>query len=88
MSLGLAPLMVDVVFDGLSRARDEGMAVLLVEQFVDRALAFADRAVVLRGGSVSWSGPATDAHDVLAAGYLGERDTSPDPGPHDTRIEA
>jgi branched-chain amino acid transport system ATP-binding protein len=71
MSLGLAPLMVDVVFEGLARARAEGVAILLVEQFVDRALAFADRAVVLRGGSVSWSGPAAEAHEVLAAGYLG-----------------
>lgn len=71
MSLGLAPMMVDVVFEGLAAARQRDVAILLVEQFVDRALAFADRAVVLRAGSVAWSGPASQAHDVLAAGYLG-----------------
>jgi branched-chain amino acid transport system ATP-binding protein len=71
MSLGLAPLMVDVVFEGLARARDEGVAVLLVEQFVDRALGFADRAVLMRSGAIAWSGPADEARGRLSVGYLG-----------------
>jgi branched-chain amino acid transport system ATP-binding protein len=71
MSLGLAPLMVDLVFESLAKARDEGITVLLIEQFVERALAFADDAVVLRHGLVGWHGPAADAGDELLAEYLG-----------------
>ncbi len=71
MSLGLAPLVVDLVFDSLATARDEGITVLLIEQFVERALAFADDAVVLRHGLVGWQGPASEAGDELLAEYLG-----------------
>ncbi len=71
MSLGLAPLVVDLVFESLARARDEGITVLLIEQFVERALAFADQAVVLRHGLVGWQGPASEAGDELLAEYLG-----------------
>jgi branched-chain amino acid transport system ATP-binding protein len=71
MSLGLAPKMVDLVFESLATARDEGVTVLLIEQFVERALAFADEAVVLRHGLVGWQGPAADAGDELLAEYLG-----------------
>jgi len=71
MSLGLAPKMVDVVFDSLARARESGVTVLLVEQYVERALAFADDAVVMRQGQVAWAGPAHDAHDQVLASYLG-----------------
>jgi branched-chain amino acid transport system ATP-binding protein len=71
MSLGLAPIMVDLVFESLSKARDEGITVLLIEQFVERALGFADDAVVLRHGLVGWQGPAADAGEELLAEYLG-----------------
>jgi branched-chain amino acid transport system ATP-binding protein len=71
MSLGLAPLIVDLVFESLERARDEGITVVLIEQFVERALAFADQAVVLRHGLVGWQGAAADAGDELLAEYLG-----------------
>jgi len=72
MSLGLAPRLVDLVFDALTRAREEGVAVLLVEQYVERALEFADRAAILRRGRVVWQGAANDAAGELVAGYLGE----------------
>ena len=71
MSLGLAPRIVDLVFESLQRARDEGVTVLLIEQFVERALGFADQAVVLRHGLVGWEGLAADAGDELLAEYLG-----------------
>jgi branched-chain amino acid transport system ATP-binding protein len=71
MSLGLAPLMVDLVFQSLERARDEGVTVVLIEQFVERALGFADEAVILRHGLVGWRGRATDAGSELLAEYLG-----------------
>ena len=65
------PLMVDLVFESLAKARDEGITVLLIEQFVERALGFADDAVVLRHGLVGWQGHAADAGDELLAEYLG-----------------
>jgi branched-chain amino acid transport system ATP-binding protein len=72
MSLGLAPKMVDLVFDALGRARAEGVAVLLVEQYVERALDFADHAVILRRGRVAWEGKAEDARAELVTEYLGD----------------
>jgi branched-chain amino acid transport system ATP-binding protein len=71
MSLGLAPRLVDLVFDALRRAREEGVTILLVEQYVERALGFADRALILRRGRIGWQGPTADAADELLAGYLG-----------------
>jgi branched-chain amino acid transport system ATP-binding protein len=72
MSLGLAPIVVEAVFDGLARARQHGVAVLLVEQYVERALGFADTAIILRRGRQVWSGAARDAATELVAGYLGD----------------
>ena len=50
MSLGLAPLVVDLVFDGLVRAREAGVTVIMIEQYVHRALGFADDCLVLQRG--------------------------------------
>ena len=72
MSLGLAPIVVELVFDGLARARREGVAVLLIEQYVERALAFAETAIILRRGRRVWGGPAKEAATELVAGYLGD----------------
>jgi branched-chain amino acid transport system ATP-binding protein len=71
MSLGLAPRLVDLVFDSLQRARAEGVTVLLVEQYVERALEFAEEAVIMRRGRLVWRGPAGQAGAELASGYLG-----------------
>jgi branched-chain amino acid transport system ATP-binding protein len=49
-SLGLAPRMVDVVFETLAAIRDRGLAVLLVEQRAQRTVALADRSHVLANG--------------------------------------
>jgi branched-chain amino acid transport system ATP-binding protein len=76
MSLGLAPLMVDLVFTSLAQARAEGVTVLLIEQYVERALGFADEAVILRHGLVGWQGRAGDAGPELLAEYLGGESAS------------
>jgi branched-chain amino acid transport system ATP-binding protein len=76
MSLGLAPMVVDAVFEGLARARDEGATVVLIEQFVHRALGFADDCVVISRGSAVWSGSATDAEDEVLRRYLGAAATA------------
>ncbi len=56
LSLGLAPTIVDVVFDGLRRARAAGVTVLIIEQYVHRALEFADECLVLQRGEVVLAG--------------------------------
>jgi ABC-type branched-subunit amino acid transport system ATPase component len=72
MSLGLAPKMVDLVFDGLARARDAGVTVIMIEQYVHRALGFADECLVLQRGSVAWQGPAGSARGEVLRHYLGD----------------
>jgi ABC-type branched-subunit amino acid transport system ATPase component len=72
MSLGLAPKMVDLVFEGLARAREAGVTVIMIEQYVHRALAFADQCLVLQRGAVVWKGAAATAGNELLRHYLGE----------------
>jgi branched-chain amino acid transport system ATP-binding protein len=72
-SLGLAPLVVDSIFEFLERMVNEGMALLLVEQYVARALALASVVNVLHKGEVVFSGPSADLdEDRLFALYAGE----------------
>jgi branched-chain amino acid transport system ATP-binding protein len=72
MSLGLAPLVVDLVFDGLVRARTAGITVIMIEQYVHRALGFADDCLVLQRGTIAWQGPAREAHGEVLRHYLGD----------------
>ena len=72
MSLGLAPQMVDLVIDGLARARQAGVTVIMIEQYVRRALAFADECIVLQRGTLAWTGPAAAAGGELLRHYLGD----------------
>jgi branched-chain amino acid transport system ATP-binding protein len=76
MSLGLAPLVVDTVFNGLAQARSAGVTVIMIEQYVHRALAFADDCLVLQRGRVAWQGPADDAQGEVLRHYLGEAMTA------------
>ena len=59
-SLGLAPVLVDFVFDLVGRLRAEGRTMLVVEQNATRLLEVADRAYVLRTGEVAAEGAASD----------------------------
>jgi branched-chain amino acid transport system ATP-binding protein len=59
-SLGLAPVLVDLVFDLIDRLRSEGRTLLIVEQNASRMLAVADRAYVMRTGEVVAEGVASD----------------------------
>jgi branched-chain amino acid transport system ATP-binding protein len=71
-SLGLAPKIVDVVFEALSQIRDAGLAVLLVEQRAQRTVALADRSHVLANGELRLTLGPDDAGDTdrLVAAYL------------------
>ena len=65
LSLGLAPIVVEQVFETLGRIRDTGTALLIVEQQVGPALELCGRAAVLEHGLISWQGPADEAGAVL-----------------------
>jgi branched-chain amino acid transport system ATP-binding protein len=71
-SLGLAPKIMDSVFETLEVLREAGVALLLIEQMVHRALRIADSCVILRRGEVAWQGSAADAADSTVSYYLGE----------------
>ena len=72
-SMGLAPVLVDLIFDTITQIRDQGTTVLLVEQNALAALRVADRAYVLESGALKLSGPAADlAQDPeIVRAYLG-----------------
>jgi ABC-type branched-subunit amino acid transport system ATPase component len=72
-SLGLAPKLVEGLYDLLAELRDEGVTILLVDQTAVMALSVADRAYVLQSGAIVHSGAATKlrADPALAQAYLG-----------------
>ncbi|MBT8226668.1 MAG: ABC transporter ATP-binding protein [Dactylosporangium sp.] len=72
-SMGLAPVLVDVIFETIASIRDEGMTVLLVEQNARAALSIADRAYVLESGGLKLEGAARDLADNpdVVRAYLG-----------------
>ncbi|HVM40307.1 MAG TPA: ABC transporter ATP-binding protein [Acidimicrobiia bacterium] len=67
LSLGLAPLVVDAVYEALATVRAQGTSVLLVEQHVRRAIDLADHVVVLRSGRVTYDGAPSDAAAAVEA---------------------
>ncbi len=71
-SLGLAPTVVDIVFDALAAIRERGLAVLLVEQRAQRTVAAADRSHVLANGELRLTlGPESAGDtDTLVAAYF------------------
>lgn len=72
-SLGLAPKLVDVVFDLIRRINDRGITVLLVEQNAYKALALAQTAYVIENGANQLEGPGRDllTDPRIKAAYLG-----------------
>ena len=72
-SLGLAPKLVRLIFDLIARIRDDGTAILLVEQNARAALRVSDHAYVMEGGRIVLSGPANDIarEPRVAEAYLG-----------------
>ena len=76
-SLGLAPLLVDVVFDLISSLREQGRTLLVVEQNASRMLEVADRAYVLRSGAVVAQGTGEELRqdkDLFATFVGGQRE--------------
>ena len=72
VSMGLAPVVVDEIYAALALLADEGRTLVIVEQFVERALAISRYACILQRGEICWRGESTElrARDV-ASHYLG-----------------
>lgn len=72
-SLGLAPIIIQQIFDTILQLREEGMTIFLVEQNANQALKLADRGYVLENGHVVLedSGKALLANEAVRSAYLG-----------------
>ena len=72
-SMGLAPILVEQIFDIIRRLHENGTTILLVEQNAQMALSVADRAYVLETGSISLSGTGAELleSDEVRKAYLG-----------------
>jgi len=72
-SMGLAPVLVDMIFETITKIREQGITILLIEQNAAAALDVADRAYVLESGTIKMSGKASDlAKDpAVTKAYLG-----------------
>jgi len=72
-SLGLAPLVVDAIFETLAELRRDGVTILLVEQNIRRTIELAERTYVLRSGRIAVSGTRSELADIdeLEGAYLG-----------------
>jgi branched-chain amino acid transport system ATP-binding protein len=73
-SMGLAPLVVKKIFDILTRLREQGITILLVEQNARAALQISDRGYVLENGRIVLEGSAEDllADQEIKRAYLGK----------------
>lgn len=72
-SMGLAPVLVEMIFDTITKIRQQGTTILLIEQNAMAALEVADRAYVLESGKVKLSGKAAELrkNNEITKAYLG-----------------
>ena len=72
-SMGLAPILVEQIFDIIRKLHEEGTTILLVEQNAQMALSVADRAYVMETGNITLSGTGAElaASDEVKKAYLG-----------------
>ena len=73
-SMGLAPILVEQIFDIIKELHASGVTILLIEQNAQAALSVADRAYVMETGTITMSGPADDLlhDDAVRKAYLGD----------------
>ncbi len=77
-TLGLAPVLAEVVFELISQLRQNGQTLLVVEQNARRILEVADRGYVMRSGRIVISGDSNEliSRDDLFEAYIGKTDTT------------
>ena len=73
-SMGLAPILVEQIFDIIKELHAAGVTILLIEQNAQAALSVADRAYVMETGNITMEGPADDLlhNDDVRKAYLGD----------------
>jgi branched-chain amino acid transport system ATP-binding protein len=71
LSMGLAPLIVEELYEVLGQLAADGMSILVVEQFARTALKIANYAAIMSQGRIVHMGEPADLNDVLSASYLG-----------------
>jgi branched-chain amino acid transport system ATP-binding protein len=71
ISLGLAPKVVDDVFSHLQNALAGGVSLILIEQFIERALGVSENCIILQRGKVCWEGRSVEAGVQVIDRYLG-----------------
>jgi branched-chain amino acid transport system ATP-binding protein len=71
ISMGLAPLIVTQLYEHVGRLAEQGIAILLVEQFVNTAMSMADLVGVMGHGRIDRVGEGVDVVDDVSAAYLG-----------------
>ncbi|HZQ56735.1 MAG TPA: ABC transporter ATP-binding protein [Acidimicrobiales bacterium] len=71
LSMGLAPLIVEQLYEAVRRIAREGVSVLVVEQFAKTVLAVADVAAIIVGGRVTLAGTPAEVESGLSEAYLG-----------------
>ncbi len=73
-SLGLAPIIIEAVFEFIAKLADQQVGLLVVDQFVERVLRLADYVYVLQRGAIHFAGEATELKDAdTFAMYLGDQ---------------
>jgi branched-chain amino acid transport system ATP-binding protein len=71
LSMGLAPLIVEELYERVADLARGGLSILIVEQFVQAVLGVCDVASVMLHGRIALTGPPTDIAEDVAAAYLG-----------------
>ncbi len=71
LSIGLAPLIVEELYDLVAEIARSGVSILVVEQFARIVLGVTDLAVVMVQGTITATGPPSEIEAVLSSAYLG-----------------
>ena len=71
LSMGLAPIIVEELYEIVAQVAREGVSILVVEQFASTVLGVADLAAIIVHGRVARSGPPAELEDDLSKAYLG-----------------
>jgi branched-chain amino acid transport system ATP-binding protein len=71
LSMGLAPLVVEELYENVARIAREGVTILVVEQFAKVVLGVADEAAIMAAGRITMTGKPDELADQLSSAYLG-----------------
>jgi branched-chain amino acid transport system ATP-binding protein len=71
LSMGLAPIVVQRLYETVAQIAREGISILVVEQFAQAVLGIADRAAIMVNGEITRAGSPADLQSELSNAYLG-----------------